>query len=51
MIISREAAMYLLSELARVLVDSPGAKCHSTLGDGSPDDAFIVGSESLWVEG
>lgn len=39
--------MYLLSKPTRVSVECPGAKCHPTLGDGSPDDPFIVGSESV----
>ena len=42
--------MYLLSELAGVPVEGPRAKGDSTLGDGSLEQPFIVGSESLWAD-
>lgn len=38
---------YLLSKCSWVLVNGPWAKGDSALGDGSLDDPFIVGSESL----
>lgn len=42
--------MYLLSKPAGVLVDGPWTKGRPALGDGSLDQPFVVGSESLWAE-
>lgn len=40
---------YLLSKLAGVFVDCPGASGNPTLGDGSLEKSFVVRSKSLKV--
>lgn len=44
----RETVMYLLSDPAGVLDNTPGAKGNTTLGDGPLDQPSVVGSECLW---
>ncbi len=43
--------MYLLSKLAGVPVDAPGANCDTALRDSSIEQPLVVGSESLRADG
>lgn len=41
------SSFYLFGPEEGVLLDGPGAQCHTTLADGSLDEALVVGREGL----